>query len=50
MKTKKVDLDIDIIGVQGSLTPIEEKAISEFLKQRKSTKSKDKKVHRSKAA
>jgi len=40
MKTKKIDLDVDFIGGQGPLTEMEEKALSEFFKQRKLT-SKD---------
>lgn len=35
MKTNKIDLDVDYIGGQGSLTDEEEKALSEFFKQRK---------------
>jgi len=35
MKTKKIDLDVDFIGGQGSLTQEEEKALSNFFKQRK---------------
>jgi hypothetical protein len=35
MKTKKIELDVDFIGGQGSLTIDEEKALSEFFKQRK---------------
>ena len=50
MKTKKTELYIDVIGGQGSLTPDEEKAISEFIKQRKLSSQKNKKTHRSKAA
>lgn len=50
MKTKKTELDVDAIGGQGSLTPAEEKAISEFIKQRKLSSRKKKKTHRSKAA
>ena len=37
MKTKKIDLDVDFIGGQGSLTIEEEKALSNFFQQRKST-------------
>lgn len=40
MKTKKIDLDVDYIGGQGSLTEAEEKALSEFFKQRKKTSNK----------
>lgn len=35
MKTKKIDLDVDFIGGQGSLTEAEEKELSEFFKQSK---------------
>lgn len=35
MKTKKIDLDVDFIGGQGSLTEGEEKELSEFFKQNK---------------
>ena len=35
MKTKKNELDVDFIGGQGSLTAEEQKAISEYLKQKK---------------
>lgn len=35
MKAKNIDLDVDYIGGQGSLTDVEEKALSEFFKQRK---------------
>ena len=37
MKTKRIDLDVDFIGGQGSLTIEEEKALSNFFQQRKST-------------
>ena len=37
MKTKKIDLDVDFIGGQGSLIIEEEKALSNFFKQRKLT-------------
>ena len=50
MKSKKAELDVDVIGGQGSLTPAEEKAISEFIRQRKTASQKTKKTHRSKAA
>ncbi len=40
MKTKKIDLDVDFIGGQGSLTGAEEKALSEFFKQSKKTLNK----------
>ena len=35
MKAKKLELDVDFIGGQGSLTIDEEKALSEFFKKRK---------------
>lgn len=35
MKTKKIDLDIDFIGGQGSLTKIEEKQLSDYFKNKK---------------
>jgi hypothetical protein len=35
MKTKKIELDVDFIGGQGSLTIDEEKALSKFFKKRK---------------
>ena len=40
MKTKKAELDVDFIGGQSSLTVAEEKAISDFFKQRKLTTKK----------
>ena len=40
MKTKKVELDVDFIGGQTSLTKEEEKAISDFIKKNKSKKAK----------
>ena len=40
MKTKKVELDVDFIGGQVSLTKEEEKAISEYLHKNKSKKNK----------
>jgi hypothetical protein len=40
MKTKKVELDVDFIGGQTSLTKEEEKAISDFIKRNKSKKTK----------
>jgi hypothetical protein len=41
MKTTKLELNVDFIGGQGnSLTTEEQKAISEFIKQRKLTSSK----------
>jgi hypothetical protein len=35
MKTNKVELDVDFIGEQVALKPEEEKAISEFFRQRR---------------
>jgi hypothetical protein len=35
MKAKKIELDIDFIGGEGALTAAEEKALSDFFKQRK---------------
>lgn len=40
MKTKKVELNVDIIGGQDSLTVAEEKALSDFLKKRKAISKK----------
>jgi hypothetical protein len=40
MKTKKIELDVDFIGGQTSLTKEEEKTISEFIKKNKSKKAK----------
>jgi hypothetical protein len=37
MKTKKTELDVDFIGGQSRLTQAEEKALSDFFRQRKST-------------
>jgi len=34
MKTPKIELDVDFIGEQVALKPEDEKAISEFFKQR----------------
>ena len=39
MKTKKIELDVDFIGGQTSLTNEEERAISEFIKKNKSKKA-----------
>ena len=36
MKTKKVELDVDFIGGERSLTKEEEKSISDFIKKSKS--------------
>jgi hypothetical protein len=35
MKTNKIDLDLDFIGGQGSLTKVEEKQLSDYFKNRK---------------
>ena len=35
MKTKKIDLEIDSIGGLNSLTPAEEKALSDFFQKKK---------------
>ena len=40
MKTKKIELDVDFIGGQTSLTKEEEIAISDFIKKNKSKKAK----------
>jgi hypothetical protein len=40
MKTKKVELDVDFIGGQTSLTKEEEKALSEYIKKHKIKKTK----------
>jgi hypothetical protein len=40
MKTKKVELDVDFIGGQTSLTKEEEKTISDFIKKNNSKKDK----------
>lgn len=40
MKTRKIELDVDVIGGQGPLTEKEEKELSEFFSQSKSTKNK----------
>ncbi|TAF28360.1 MAG: hypothetical protein EAZ70_05745 [Runella slithyformis] len=37
MKTNKIDLDLDFIGGEGSLTKTEEKELSDFFKSRKSS-------------
>lgn len=50
MKRKKSELDVDFIGGQGPLTPAEEKALSEFIRQHKLSSKKIKKEHQSKAA
>jgi hypothetical protein len=40
MKTKKIELDVDFIGGQTTLTKEEEKTISEYIKKSKSKKTK----------
>ena len=40
MKTKKVELDVDFIGGQTSLTKEEEKTISEYIQKFKSKRKK----------
>ena len=35
MKTKRIDLDVDFIGGQGSLTKDEEIALNDYFKQKK---------------
>ena len=40
MKTKKIELDVDFIGGQTSLTKEEEKTISDFFKKNKTKKTK----------
>lgn len=40
MRTKKIELEIDFIGGQDSLTLAEEKALSEFFQKKKATKKK----------
>jgi len=40
MKTKKIELDVDFIGGQTSLTKEEELAISAFIKKNKAKKNK----------
>jgi hypothetical protein len=37
MKSKKTEIDMDFIGGEGSLTVEEEKALSDFFKQKKLT-------------
>ena len=54
MTRKKIELDVDFIGVQEGLTKEEEKALSDFFKKRKlspqqrSTKNRTNTVKRSK--
>jgi hypothetical protein len=40
MKTRNIELDVDFIGGQRSLTKEEEKAISDFIRKEKSKKAK----------
>jgi hypothetical protein len=40
MKTKKLELDVDFIGGQTSLTKEEEKALSEYFKKNKAKRTK----------
>jgi hypothetical protein len=40
MKAKKIELDVDFIGGQTSLTKEEEKSISEYIKKNKPKKTK----------
>lgn len=50
MKTRKLELDVDFIGGQGSLSSAEEKALSDYFRKQKSTsKSKNKASKRHKA-
>ena len=39
MATKKIELEVDFIGGEGALTAAEEKALSDFFKQRKKAKN-----------
>ena len=41
MKAKKLELEVDFIGGEGALTAKEEKALSEFFKQRKASNKKN---------
>jgi hypothetical protein len=50
MKTRKLELDVDFIGGQGTLSIAEEKALSEyFRKQKLTSKSKTKTSKQNKA-
>jgi len=40
MKQRKIELDVDFIGGQGTLTVEEEKSLSDFFRQRKLTSQK----------
>ena len=42
MKTKKTELDVDFIGGQSALTQAEEKALSDYFKQRKTASASSK--------
>ena len=44
MRAKKIELDVDYIGGQGSLTEVEEKALSDFFKQQKMVKKMKNKI------
>jgi hypothetical protein len=48
MKTKKIELDVDFIGGQGSLTIDEEKALSEYFKKRKQQSNKKNLIQKNK--
>ena len=48
MKTKKLELDVDFIGGQGSLTIDEEKALSEYFKKRKQQSNKKNLIQKNK--
>ena len=48
MKTSKLELDVDFIGGQTSLTVTEEKALSDYFKQRKANTIKTKSGQRMK--
>jgi hypothetical protein len=39
MGKNKIELEVDVIGGEGALTAAEEKALSDFFKQRKKAKS-----------
>jgi hypothetical protein len=49
MKTKKIELDVDIIGGQRTLTVAEEKVLSDFFRKRKLTSNKSINFKRSKS-
>ena len=48
MKKKEIELDVDFIGGQETLTAEEEQALSDFFKQRKKTSLKQLTPHQSK--